>query len=61
MGALITGITIQLARAGHPEAMKVADANYPGWREKYSHLTGRWEGNVVIPDPPAFQDEDQEG
>jgi hypothetical protein len=61
MGALITSITLQLARAGHPEAMRVADAHYPGWREAYKDkmFTGRWDEShhVFTPDPPAFRDD----
>jgi len=61
MGALISGITLQLARAGHSEAVKVADAHYPGWRDKpWNKLfIGTWNEDFTVftSAPPAFQED----
>src|SRR5262245_21199246 len=50
--------TIEMARAGHPVAMRVMDNNWPGWREHFGLHTGYWNADYTVftPVPAVFHD-----
>jgi len=39
---------LALARAGHPNAVRVMDANYKGWREIWPPFEGTWDKSHTL-------------